>query len=221
MPLTFPSHQGLLAPLWRRWPGRFHVLALCWGAAVPDVVDGALGAWRGYLGQSYGHSLVGLLCFCLPTGLLLTWLALLAASFWKDRGRARWLSRAVACVDRADRLAPGLSRGRRLGVMAASVLLGGCSHLLFDFLSHGNFLWLYPWYESRHFFPAWWYIRWFEVWAPGYREPYPLGPHFVVWACLSLLGIVLLFRPSRENVPPCGAGPRSSAAPSSSDSPAR
>ena len=42
MPLAFPSHQGLVAPLWRRWPDRYYVLALCIGAAAPDIVDGVL-----------------------------------------------------------------------------------------------------------------------------------------------------------------------------------
>jgi hypothetical protein len=80
---------------------------------------------------------------------------------------------------------------RRIGVAS---LVGAFSHLFFDFISHGNFLWFYPWYEDAHFFPAWWYTKWFEIPLPGYRNPYPAGPHLVVWLFLSLLGIWLLFR---------------------------
>ena len=74
MPLTFPSHQGLILPLVRRWPEHFEPVALCVGAAMPDIVDAAIGFGRGYLGRGYGHSLVGLFLFCLPGGLLITWL---------------------------------------------------------------------------------------------------------------------------------------------------
>jgi hypothetical protein len=60
MPLSFPSHQGLIAPLWRRWPAAFDVPALCAGAAMPDVVDGVAATWRGHFGQGIGHSYDGL-----------------------------------------------------------------------------------------------------------------------------------------------------------------
>ncbi len=71
MPMTFPAHQGLIAPLWRRWPGRFDVVALCVGAAMPDIVDGAIGIFRGRFGQGIGHSLLGLVLLCVPAGLLI------------------------------------------------------------------------------------------------------------------------------------------------------
>jgi hypothetical protein len=61
-------------------------------------------------------------------------------------------------------------------------------------VSHGNFLWLYPWHEDPRFFPDWWYASWFELPLPFYESPYPCGPHFVVWVILSILGGVLLFR---------------------------
>src|SRR5262252_2027095 len=73
MPLGFPSHQGLLAPLWRRWPGRFAVLALWVGALVPDVVDGTENiARRGRFEQWLGHSLLGATLVGVPLGLALT-----------------------------------------------------------------------------------------------------------------------------------------------------
>ena len=73
MPFGFPSHQGLIAPLWRIWPDRFNVLALWVGTVVPDVVDGFENiAIRGQFQQWIGHSLVGATAVGVPVGLLLT-----------------------------------------------------------------------------------------------------------------------------------------------------
>ncbi len=203
MPLTFPSHQGLIAPLWRRWPSRFHALGLCIGATVPDAVDGVVSVCRGYLDQSYGHSLFGLFVFCLPTGLLLTWLALLVGDWLAARAEARpltprCLGRLGQRIRRLHSLPQGASRPMQLAFVALSVCVGAFSHLLFDFVSHGNFLWLYPWYAVPRFFPSWWYVEWFGIPVLGFREPYPFGPHFIVWLFLSLLGIVVLVRPLRR-----------------------
>jgi len=169
--------------MWRRWPARFDALACCIGAAVPDVVDGVIGLARGNLGQSYGHGLAGLIAICWPVGIALHLLAKAVAR------RTRWASRLTG-------------RGTRPGVEAWSVLAGALSHLVFDFVSHGNFLWLYPWYVDEHFFPSWWYARWLEIPLPFYREPYPLGPHLLVWIALSALGIVLFF--TRVGAPQAG-----------------
>ena len=79
------------------------------------------------------------------------------------------------------------------------MLVGAFSHLFFDFISHGNFYWLYPWYENPEFFPSWWYARWAELPVPGYRDPYPIGPHFLAWTVLGVAGIVMFFRPARHN----------------------
>ena len=195
MPLAFPSHQGLIAPLWRRWPERFDVLALCIGAAVPDIVDGIGGAYRGYLGQWYGHSLVGLFALCLPTGLLLTWLTLVAARRVETNSKNPRVQRAAIRVQTWHTVPPNASGLVRLWFVSASVWLGAFSHLFIDFISHGNFMWLYPWYTNGHFFPAWWYIRWFQFPLPGYREPYTMGPYLIVWIFLSLLGIALFLYP--------------------------
>src|SRR4051794_11490763 len=74
MPLAFPSHQGLILPVARRWPEYFDGLALCVGAATPDLVDGAAGLiGRGHLGQGLGHSLLGVGILCWPAGMLMTW----------------------------------------------------------------------------------------------------------------------------------------------------
>lgn len=191
MPLAFPSHQGLIAPLWRRWPERFQVLGCCVGAAVPDVVDGVIGLARGHLGQGYGHGLAGLVVLCIPTGVALTEAIAALGRTLERRATGKptlWLSRSIA------RWSAARSRAVEIG----SVAVGALSHLVFDFVSHGNFLWLYPWYQDEAFFPASWYRRWTEVHLPFYEKPYPIGPHFAVWAALSVMGAWMLFVPGRR-----------------------
>lgn len=192
MPPAFPSHQGLIAPLWRAYPGRFDVLALCIGAASPDIVDGIAGACRGGLGQWYGHTLAGLFVFCIPVGLILT-----IAGYWLAeilQGTNRW-ERAGWWL---EGLKPSDGHGRPAWSWGCAVLslgIGTFSHLLVDFISHGNFMWFYPWYEDPNFFPSWWYKKWFEIPLPGYKHPYPAGPHLLVWTILGLLGIIMFFWP--------------------------
>ena len=172
MPLAFPSHQGLIAPLWRRWPKHFDALALCVGAAAPDIVDGITGPFRGGLGQWYGHSLFGLFVFCWPLTVLLTLgFAPLAKRWLIGEWNPTWR------------------------VFLISSWLGAFSHLFIDFLSHGNFLWFFPWYTNPHFFPSWWYIKWGEISLPGYRNPYPFGPHLIVWIVFGVVGIIMFFWP--------------------------
>jgi len=175
MPLAFPSHPGLVAPLWRRWPRTFDPLALGIGAAVPDVVDGACGVVRGHLGQWYGHSVLGLFLLDVPATLVLV--ALARAVPWS---RIRALPRAP------------------LPTLAFAGWVGALSHVLSDFVSHETFVLLLPWHAYERVFPAFWYRRLFEVPLPGYREPYPIGPHFAVWCALSVLGAVLFFRRPRQ-----------------------
>jgi len=188
MPFGFPSHQGLLAPVWRRCPAGVSVLALWTGALVPDAIDGAAGILaRGRLGQWMGHSLLGLFAFSLPIGLLLTWL--LRALIRRPRRRAaRWLAR----VD-------NVPEGGRFLLEAGSVLLGALSHLCFDLISHDHSHLLWPWRTiDPHWFPAGWYTAWFRVTVPGYHA-YGIGPHFVVWLLLSFGGAWLFFRyPPRQ-----------------------
>lgn len=175
MPLAFPCHQGLIAPLWRRWPHRFNALACCVGAAAPDIVDGLIGIARGRLGQGIGHSIIGLFALCVPVGFGVTAMIRTAAS------RAGW-----------NRVA---GKSPSLAIEAWSLWIGAFSHALFDFISHENFLWLYPWYDNPEFFPLWWRERWLEVALPFYAAPYPIGPHFVVWMILNVVGAVM-FLPS-------------------------
>jgi len=177
MPLAFPSHQGLILPLWRRFPARVDGLALCAGAAMPDIVDGVAWPLRGELGQGPGHSLLGLVLACGPGGLACAW------------GLRRVLGRElVSRLDAGAPPSPGLGRA------ASSVGLGALSHLLFDLVSHGSFPWLWPWFQDVHVFPAWWYHAWTHVPLPVYRQPYPVAPHTIAWCLLTVLGAVLFVR---------------------------
>ncbi len=176
MPVAFPSHQGLILPVVRWFPGRIDVVALCVGAAMPDIVDGAAWPFRGELGQWLGHSLLGLFA-CVPVGLALLWVA-------RRHLPRRWLAR----LDRGAPPSPTLARA------SVSVGIGALSHLFFDLITHGNFRLLWPWYVNDHAFPAWWYHRWGSIPLPVYREPYPFAPHTIAWFVMTVLGAVIFVR---------------------------
>ncbi len=197
MPFGFPSHQGLIAPLWRRWPSAFDVPALCVGAAMPDVIDAFGAYWRGHFAQGIGHSLAGPVFLCIPAGLVL-WAVLHAGAqrlgFLADAGfPARVWNRGLAAF-RSGIKPAGFARQWRRVLLGLGV--GGFSHLCFDLISHGGFPWLMPWVPKIRIFPEWWYVVWTRITVPGYEEPYEIGPHFVVWTSLSVLGIYLLLRPA-------------------------
>lgn len=175
MPLAFPSHQGLILPVWRLWPRRIDGVALCVGAAMPDLVDAVAWPFRGELAQWLGHSFVGIAA-CVATGLPLVWLARRALP-------QRWVSR----LDEGAPPSPSLARA------AASLAIGALSHDAFDLVTHGNFLLLWPWCAPAHAFPDAWYRTWATIPLPVYREPYPIAPHTIAWLALTILGIVLFF----------------------------
>jgi hypothetical protein len=176
VPLAFPSHQGLILPLWRWFPRRIDGLALCVGAAMPDIVDAAAWPFRGELGQWLGHSLLGILV-CAPAGLALTWLT------------RRITPRAWAA--RLDKSGPPSGR---VGRAALSAIIGTLSHVLFDLVTHADFLLFWPWYRNGHAFPEWWYHAWGSIPLPLYRDPYPLAPHTVAWVVFSIVGVILFIR---------------------------
>ncbi|HOC71067.1 MAG: hypothetical protein BWX80_02989 [Candidatus Hydrogenedentes bacterium ADurb.Bin101] len=196
MPFAFPSHQGLIAPLWRLKPAWFDIPALFIGAAMPDVVDGTIGVFRGHLGQGLGHSLIALPLLCIPGGLALWWLSRTVARPWNAWKRSGFLARAwnagLESVHASP--APG-TRTHQAARVVISLGLGAFSHLFFDLISHGGFTWFYPWTPKIKLFPAWWYTTWYRLPLPGYNEPYPIGPHFIMWVFLGILGIILLFYP--------------------------
>lgn len=193
MPFTFPSHQGLIAPIWRKWPHRFDIPAMFIGSAMPDIIDGLVSLTRGYLGQSIGHSLIALPLLCIPGGLLLLHCLRRYARVIPMAKGNTWIVRSWNdCVDylrRSSECRPSI------GCVIYSLSVGGFSHLFFDLISHGKFTWLYPWWTSKDIFPRWWHAAWVHVVVPGYKNPYPIGVHFLIWVFLSLVGIWILFYP--------------------------
>jgi hypothetical protein len=182
MPAAFPSHQGLILPLWRRFPGVFDGVALSVGAAMPDLVDAAAWPFRGELGQWMGHSLIGLVV-CVASGFPLLWLV-------RRVTPRRWLVR--------------LDRGRALSLplVALSLGVGALSHDAFDLVTHASFLLLWPWYSETSVFPSWWSHPWGSVSLLVYKQPYPLAPHTIAWGVFTVLGAVLFWRYTRRELAP-------------------
>lgn len=207
VPFGFPSHQGLLAPLWRRWPTRFAVIPLWVGAVVPDLIDGVAGFLvRGHLGQWAAHSILGLFVLSVPIGVALAWGVRIALR--------RVARRDGAAETRLGRLAAwtlAVDAPRRgLALDAWSVWVGALSHIVFDLASHERSKLLWPWREDPLWFGSWWQATWFRVSVPGY-DGYSIGPHFVGWIVLSVLGAVMFFAyPPRVATDPTGEGESSS-----------
>ena len=194
MPMTFPAHQGLILPVARRWPNSFDALALSVGAAMPDIIDTALGfSINGYFKQWYGHSLLGIFTLDFLGGLLITWLLATAAGrFWKVRGLpARW--QAFVKKMPANSYADGSQVSLRL--WGFSVFVGILSHIIFDLISHTTNLLFYPWYENVHWLPGWWYQAWSGVPPLNiFGHFYVVGVHSLSWGLLTLIGIFLFFQ---------------------------
>ena len=201
MPLSYPSHQGLIAPLWRRWPNAFDMPALCVGATMPDVVDGLFAFYRGHLGQTWGHTLLGMVFLCIPLGVVV-WVGLhyFSRNVPRSPGK-RFLSRFWNWGNDAIAASPGpetlLQRWR---IVLGSLTVGAFSHLFFDVISHGRkhagFQWFRPLEVQLDIYPEWWNHTWFLMPVPGYGDGYPFAPHFLVWCVLNVVGIVMLCWPA-------------------------
>ncbi|MEU4776324.1 DUF4184 family protein [Micromonospora sp. NPDC023633] len=125
MPLTFPSHPGVVLPLklWRpRW---FDGVALTTGAVAPDIRYAFVG-----IGPEWqSHTLTALVWWCLPVALL-----------------GAWLVRATVATLAAHLPHLGPLALRDYGVLAkvrhpwqvtaGSALLGAASHIAWDHLTH-------------------------------------------------------------------------------------
>lgn len=171
MPVAFPSHQGVILPLWRRFPRAIDGVAVSVGAAMPDVIDALAWPYRGKLGQWMGHSLVGTLA-CVAVGVPLVLLC-------RRILPARW----IANLDRGAPDRPTLGR------MLLSLALGSLSHVFSDLVTHANCLLFWPGPEPD-IFPAWWSRAWTHVALPIYDEPYPIAPHWVSWALFTIGGAI-------------------------------
>ncbi|MBQ0896990.1 DUF4184 family protein [Micromonospora sp. U56] len=125
MPLTFPSHPGVVLPLklWRpRW---FDGVALTTGAVAPDVRYAFLGVgpeWQ-------SHTLTALVWWCLPVALLGAWLV-----------RATGATLAAHLPHLGPLALPDygvLATVRHpWQITAGSALLGAASHIAWDYLTH-------------------------------------------------------------------------------------
>ncbi|MET8148296.1 DUF4184 family protein [Actinoplanes sp. NPDC049668] len=123
MPLTFPSHPAAVLPLklWRpRW---FDGVALAVGSMAPDLayaLDGSgLPVWP------LSHQPAGLIAWCLPLTLVLTWLIRRAAPVLASH------LPAAGPLALRDYGALGAAR-HRWPITVCSALLGAASHLLLD-----------------------------------------------------------------------------------------
>lgn len=119
MPLT-PAHAAAALPLARALP-RLPLAALVIGTMAPDFEYLLRLAPRG----SFGHTLVGLLVFCLPIGL----------SAYGVYGRlVRPALLGLLPAGLATALAPRRSFG--LGAVAVALLCGALSHVAWDGFTH-------------------------------------------------------------------------------------
>ena len=195
MPFMFPSHQGLAAPLWRRWPRAFDIPAVCVGAAMPDVIDGFAGPLRGHLGQMIGHSLIGLL-LCVPVGIAL-WAGLHALLRRSPRAAGRgFLARCWNRLLDTFVESPGPAQFPHVWpLVASSMAVGTLSHIATDLVSHREFQLLWPWYGNADIWPAWWTVEWWRAPVPLYTNGYSIGPHFAMWMLLNVVGALVLLWP--------------------------
>ncbi|MDD4872404.1 MAG: DUF4184 family protein [Kiritimatiellae bacterium] len=197
MPMTFPSHQGLIAPLWRRWPDRFNITALCVGAAMPDIVDGVIGIFRGHFGQGIGHSFLGLAVLGIPMGFALHTLVCRTVFRLTPLQNKGFLAYAwnLGVSTLVEEEKKNRHDSRRY-LIIISLILGAFSHLIFDLVSHGHFPWLIPWIPKIPIFPDWWYETWLRIWLPWKPAGRKIGPHAAVWVALSIVGIWMLLCPA-------------------------
>ena len=193
MPLLFPSHPGLIAPLWRRWPGALTPLAASVGAMAPDLVDGIVGLQRGHLGQAYGHSFFGLCILALPLGLAVNGaIQAVGASLARRDGT---LSSRLSTAIRRWSTVEGV-HGRALLLLEAwSVWFGALSSPGLRLRVARELPLALPVVRGRSVLSR-------LVVRELVRDPGPLlrgsvscGPHFLVWVILSILGSVLFFAP--------------------------
>jgi hypothetical protein len=131
MPFTFLAHQAAIAPLKLMRPTWFSGTALAVGSMSPDFVYFLRGDAVGH----FGHTPLGLLVFCLPLGIVVTWLvqrvlAVPVAQHLPDCGPFHL--RDLALID--DRGRVGLRRWWLL--VSTSVLVGALTHVAWDGFTH-------------------------------------------------------------------------------------
>jgi len=192
MPMTFPAHQGLILPAVYRWPNSLDALALSVGAAMPDITDTVLSfPINGYFQQWYGHALIGIFTLDLAGGLFLTWIiASFAKRLFKDSNVPKYLQVFFTKEQRKTRSTVDKSRNP-LRLWSFSVLVGILSHIGFDLISHDTNLLFYPWVKDPHWYPDWWYTKWFAI-RPlhAFGRSYSVGVFSIIWMLLTLVGTI-------------------------------
>jgi hypothetical protein len=147
LPFTL-FHVVAVWPLYTKWPRRWDLLALSWGAMIPDLEHVTDRAFDVGTAGGIMHSFLGIA----TVNLVLTLFA------------ARVLTPAVAV--RLDRRFPGKGWRRFAGhdfladrkgwpVAIASGLLGGFSHVALDLFSHKNVPLLWPWRGANFALGPW------------------------------------------------------------------
>ena len=191
MPVFVFSHQGLALPLLRRWPRALDAWPFFVGAAMPDVADGTVGLVRGALGKGWGHSLAGAASTDLLAGFVLAWISAAAIRrLSKPPDPIRRMHQRFSRSGGGD----GAGANPWIGRWLFSILAGTLTHIFFDFFTHADSQWLYPWVRSLRLFPDWWSTVWYEWPLPLYAEPYPIGPHFIAWWALTFAGAWMFVR---------------------------
>jgi hypothetical protein len=209
LPFTFPSHPGLILPLWITRPARLDGLAVALGAVLPDFLDAAVEWPSGNLSINFSHSLLGLVILVIPAGFVLMYAAdgLLRGIRSREPagGRPSWRrgrgARARGDGELLPRASPSNTGGRpwldRLVAprffprrVLLSVSVGAASHLVFDALSHRWFDWLLPW-ARPDLLPPSLDGAWLSVRVRGMEGPLTFGLFTLLWVLWTLVGAAL------------------------------
>jgi len=139
LPLT-PFHTVLVWPLYIRWPRSWDLLALSFGAVMPDLeivtvypILQTTESGRGMMHSILGVLTVNLVLAVLAARYLGPWLATRLDRRFPDRGWRRFAGHDIV----TDRKA--------WAVTISSAILGGLSHLAIDVFHHYDTPLLWPW----------------------------------------------------------------------------
>ncbi len=138
MPIT-PFHVVVVWPLYVRWPRRWDLLALTWGAMMPDLEIVTLyPLLQGIPNRGIMHSIMGvvtvnLVLTLLTARTLIPRIAIRLENRFPHRGWRRFAGWDFV----ADQ--------KRLPVAAFSGIVGGLTHLVLDLPGHGDTPLLWPW----------------------------------------------------------------------------